>query len=486
MPADATIDAPPAIRNRLRKLGLERQQDLVLHLPLRYEDETRITGIAEAPFDVPVQVEGELLDLSVRRVPRRQLVARVSDASGERSILDLRFLSFYGSQQRALEVARDQGRRLRIFGEIRRGLHGREMVHPRYRILAEAEAEAEALPQSLTPVYPTTAGLTQSALRKLIGGALRDADLAEVLDAAWCERHLLPPLATSVALLHGPPPELPAAALQTRSHPAWRRIKFDELLAQQLSLRRAYLARRTRGAPVLLAAGELGRRLKASLPFALTGAQQRVAAEIAADLEHPYPMQRLLQGDVGCGKTIVAALAACQAIEAGHQTAFMAPTEILAEQHFLKLSAWLEPLGIEVACAWLGQSQEGSEAQADDAVAGGDDGAARRWDACADSGKRRLRPTRTRHCRRAASLRRCAASGAAASKGAKNSEPPHQLMMSATPIPRTLAMSYYADLDVSVLDELPPGPIARSRPETRFPTARRQDEVTAVRTEVLW
>jgi ATP-dependent DNA helicase RecG len=474
MPADATIDAPPAIRNRLRKLGLERQQDLVLHLPLRYEDETRITGIAEAPFDVPVQVEGELLDLSVRRVPRRQLVARVSDASGERSILDLRFLSFYGSQQRALEVARDQGRRLRIFGEIRRGLHGREMVHPRYRILAEAEAEAEALPQSLTPVYPTTAGLTQSALRKLIGGALRDADLAEVLDAAWCERHLLPPLATSVALLHGPPPELPAAALQTRSHPAWRRIKFDELLAQQLSLRRAYLARRTRGAPVLLAAGELGRRLKASLPFALTGAQQRVAAEIAADLEHPYPMQRLLQGDVGCGKTIVAALAACQAIEAGHQTAFMAPTEILAEQHFLKLSAWLEPLGIEVVCvagslgrklkrtkqlqaATTAQLVVGTHALIQEGI-----DFARLGLAIVDE-QHRFGVVQRLELRR---------------KGAN----PHQLMMSATPIPRTLAMSYYADLDVSVIDEMPAG---RSPVRTRlFSDSRRQEVVAAVRTVV--
>jgi ATP-dependent DNA helicase RecG len=470
MPADATIDAPPAIRNRLRKLGLERQQDLVLHLPLRYEDETRITGIAEAPFDVPVQVEGELLDISVRRAPRRQLVARVSDASGERSILDLRFLSFYGSQQRALEVARDQGRRLRIFGEIRHGLHGREMVHPRYRILAEAEA----LPQSLTPVYPTTAGLTQSALRKLIGGALRDADMAEVLDAAWCERHLLPPLATAVALLHAPPPELPAAALQTRSHPAWRRIKFDELLAQQLSLRRAYLDRRTRGAPVLLATGELASRLKASLPFALTGAQQRVAAEIAADLEHPYPMQRLLQGDVGCGKTIVAALAACQTIEAGHQTAFMAPTEILAEQHFLKLSAWLEPLGIEVVCvagslgrklkrekqlqaATTAQLVVGTHALIQEGI-----DFARLGLAIVDE-QHRFGVVQRLELRR---------------KGVN----PHQLMMSATPIPRTLAMSYYADLDVSVIDEMPAG---RSPVRTRlFSDSRREEVVAAVRTVV--
>ena len=470
MPTEDTIDAPPAIRNRLRKLGLERRHDLVLHLPLRYEDETRVISIAEAPIGVPVQVEGELLDLSVRLAPRRQLVARVGDANGERSILDLRFLSFYGSQQRALEVARDQGSRLRIFGEIRHGLHGREMVHPRYRILSKAEA----LPQSLTPVYPTTAGLTQSALRKLIGAALRAADLAEVLDAAWCERHLLPPLATAVALLHAPPPEVSAAALLTRSHPAWRRIKFDELLAQQLSLRRAYLARRTRGAPVLLAAGELASRLKASLPFALTGAQQRVAAEIAADLEHPYPMQRLLQGDVGCGKTIVAALAACQTIEAGYQTAFMAPTEILAEQHFLKLSAWLEPLGIEVVCvagslgrkvrrakqlqaATTAQLVVGTHALIQEGI---------------DFARLGLAIVNEQHrfgVVQRLDLRR---------KGAN----PHQLMMSATPIPRTLAMSYYADLDVSLIDEMPAG---RSPVRTRlFSDSRRDEVVAAVRAVV--
>jgi ATP-dependent DNA helicase RecG len=429
-----------------------------------------LTGIAEAPFGVPVQVEGELLDLSVRLAPRRQLVVRVSDASGERSTLDLRFLRFYGSQQRALEAAREQGSRLRIFGEIRHGLHGREMVHPRYRILSKAEA----LPQSLTPVYPTTAGLTQGALRKLIGSALRDTDLAEVLDAAWCDRHLLPPLATAVALLHAPPPEVSATALQTRSHPAWRRIKFDELLAQQLSLRRAYLARRTRGAPVLLATGELASRLKASLPFALTGAQQRVAAEIAADLEHPYPMQRLLQGDVGCGKTIVAALAACQTIEAGHQTAFMAPTEILAEQHFLKLRTWLEPLGIEVVCvvgslgrklrrvkqlqaATTAQLVVGTHALIQEGI-----DFARLGLAIVDE-QHRFGVVQRLDLRR---------------KGAN----PHQLMMSATPIPRTLAMSYYADLDVSLIDEMPAG---RSPVRTRlFSDSRREEVVAAVRAVV--
>jgi ATP-dependent DNA helicase RecG len=334
-------------------------------------------------------------------------------------------------------------------------------------------AAAEALPQSLTPVYPTTAGLAR-APAQADRRALRDADLAEVLDAAWCARHSLPPLATAVTLLHAPPPEVPAAALQTRSHPAWRRIKFDELLAQQLSLRRAYLDRRTRGAPVLLATGELASRLKASLPFALTGAQQRVAAEIAADLEHPYPMQRLLQGDVGCGKTIVAALAACQTIEAGYQTAFMAPTEILAEQHFLKLSAWLEPLGIEVVCvagslgrklkrakqlqaATTAQLVVGTHALIQEGI-----DFARLGLAIVDE-QHRFGVVQRLELRR---------------KGAN----PHQLMMSATPIPRTLAMSYYADLDVSVIDEMPAG---RSPVRTRlFSDSRRQEVVAAVRAVV--
>uniref|UniRef100_UPI0028C42C17 DEAD/DEAH box helicase n=1 Tax=Accumulibacter sp. TaxID=2053492 RepID=UPI0028C42C17 len=340
------IDAPPALRSRLRKLSLERPDDLVLHLPLRYEDETRVIALADAPAGVPLQLEVLVLEVAVRFAPRRQLVVQVSDVGDQNAVLILRFLNFYGSQQRALEAAQDDNLRLRVFGEIRDGFLGPEMVHPRYRVLTADEP----LPRSLTPVYPTTAGLAQSALRKLIARALKAAGLAEFLDVEWCSKHSLPSFATAVALLHSPPPEVSPTALQTRSHPAWRRIKFDELLVQQLSLRRAYLARRRKGAPLLPIAGRLAERLRAALPFALTGAQQRVVAEIAADLAQPYPMQRLLQGDVGCGKTIVAAFAVCQAIEAGYQTAFMAPTEILAEQHYLKLRAWFEPLGVAVVC----------------------------------------------------------------------------------------------------------------------------------------
>lgn len=478
MPTADEIDAPPAIRSRLRKLGIERPDDLVLHLPLRYEDETRVTPIADAPVGWPVQVEAVVLDVSLRQAPRRQLVARVSDAGGEGSTLFLRFLSFYGSQKSGLEAARDAGRRLRIFGEIRDGFLGREMVHPRYRFLSddrnEGENDVDALPPSLTPVYPSTAGLAQGTLRRLIARALRAADLAELLADGWREQHALPSLPAAVAFLHSPPPAVDESALQARAHPAWRRIKFDELLAQQLALRRLSLARRRQGAPVLAVAGELARRLQAALPFALTGAQRRVAAEIAADLEQAHPMQRLLQGDVGCGKTIVAALAACQAIEAGYQTAFMAPTEILAEQHYSKLRAWLEPLGIEVS--WLAGSLGGKARQAKrQQVATSAQlvvGTHALIQESIDFARLGLAIVDEQHrfgVVQRLELRR---------KGVN----PHQLMMSATPIPRTLAMSYYADLDVSVIDELPPG---RSPVKTRlFSDTRRAEVIAAVRAVV--
>ena len=463
MPAAGEIAAPPAILSRLARLGLARRDDLVLHLPLRYEDETRVTPIDQALPGAPVQAEAEVLDVSVQLRPRRQLVAHVADASGA---LSLRFLNFYGSQIKQLEAARDSGRRLRIFGEIRHGFLGAEMVHPRYRPV-DADADA-ALPQSLTPVYPTTAGVSQQALRKLIGQALGQADLSELLDGRWCSRHGLLAFADAVRLLHAPPPGVPAAELQLRTHPAWQRIKFDELLAQQLSLRRAYTARRQNGAPALKPAGRLAQQLRAALPFGLTGAQQRVLAEIAADLAQPCPMQRLLQGDVGSGKTIVAALAACQAIEAGYQTAFMAPTEILAEQHYLKLRSWLVPLGIEVA--WLSGSLRKAAKQAMQLQAATTAQLVIGTHALIQEGVdfARLGLAIVDEQHRFGVAQRLALR----KKGAN----PHQLMMSATPIPRTLAMSYYADLDVSLLDELPPG---RTPIKTKLVSDARRDEVIA-------
>ncbi|MFT3962736.1 MAG: ATP-dependent DNA helicase RecG [Propionivibrio sp.] len=465
MAAADAIEAPPALKARLDKLGLKHKSDLMLHLPLRYEDETHVATVAAAASIGPVQLEVAVQEVSVQFRPRRQLVARVADASGE---LTLRFLNFYGSQTRQLERARDEQLKLRVFGEIRHGFLGAEMVHPRYRVVKDGEP----LPDSLTPVYPTTAGVSQAVLRKHIAAALAGADLGELLDEAWCHERGFPPFDAAVRLLHAPPPGVPESDLQSRDHPAWRRIKFDELLAQQLSLRRAYLSRRRRGAPRIAPPGVLSRRLRESLPFTLTGAQRRVVAEIAGDLAQPYPMQRLLQGDVGSGKTIVAALAACQAIEAGYQAAFMAPTEILAEQHYLKLRAWLEPLGVEVA--WLAGSQKkAAKLAAQRQVANTAQlvvGTHALIQERVDFARLGLVIVDEQHrfgVAQRLELRR---------KGERGAEPPHQLMMSATPIPRTLAMSYYADLDVSVLDELPPG---RSPVRTRLVSDARRDEVIA-------
>ncbi|GHU03036.1 ATP-dependent DNA helicase RecG [Betaproteobacteria bacterium] len=476
--AGTTVDsiaAPPALKARLNKLGLKCKNDLVLHLPLRYEDETQVVTIAAAESMAenagPVQFEVVVQEVSVQYRPRRQLVARVADDSGE---LTLRFLNFYGSQTRQFERARDEQQKLRVFGELRRGFLGSEMVHPRYRVVREGQA----LPESLTPVYPTTAGVPQALLRKHIAAALAEADLNELLDDAWLREHGFPAFDESLRLLHAPPPGVPESTLQSRSHPAWRRIKFDEALAQQLSLRRAYLSRRQRGAPRIAPPGLLSRQLRELLPFTLTAAQRRVTAEIISDLAQPYPMQRLLQGDVGSGKTIVAAIAACQAIEAGFQAAFMAPTEILAGQHYLKLRAWLEPLGVEVV--WLAGSQKKAAKLASQRrVADSAQlvvGTHALIQEQVDFARLGLAIVDEQHRFGVAQRLELRRKGGKSGKGGEDAMPPHQLMMSATPIPRTLAMSYYADLDVSVLDELPPG---RVPVRTRLISDARRDEVIA-------
>jgi len=496
-PGPGSVSKPLAAR--LAKLELFSDADLVLHLPLRYEDETRITPIAEAPPGVPVQLEVEAVSTEVAYRPRRQLLCRVRDDSG---MLLVRLLNFYPSQQKQFAP----GSRLRLFGEVRDGYFGPEMVHPR----ARAVAAGETLAQALTPVYPTTAGLTQATLRRLILQALERADLSDTLPEELRRRLALVPFAEAVRRLHQPPPGLqcygpgagprpggsPLGGPQDRASPerggrdigrtsvtpflgkgdggkamdlAWRRIRFDELLAQQLSLRRAHAARRARGAPVLSAGGELVGRLLASLPFRLTGAQQRCWEEIRRDLGEPHPMQRLLQGDVGSGKTVVAALALLTAVENGWQGALMAPTEILAEQHWQKLSHWLSPLGVEVA--WLSGSLKKSQKLAMQAAVR--EGSARvvvgthaLIEAGVDFPRLGLAVVDEQHrfgVHQRLALRH---------KGVS----PHQLMMTATPIPRTLAMSYYADLDVSVVDELPPG---RTPVLTKLVADSRRDEVVA-------
>ncbi|MDQ8022693.1 MAG: ATP-dependent DNA helicase RecG [Moraxellaceae bacterium] len=453
-----------ALAGRLAKLGVFNDSDLLLHMPLRYEDETRLTRISEAPPGEPVQVEGEVEHSEIVFRPRRTLVARLKDDSGT---LTLRFLNFYPAQQKLLSP----GSRVRAFGEVRAGFWGNEMIHPRL----QATTAEQALPQALTPVYPTTAGLAQSALRKLVAKALERAasrgNLADLLPEEIRSNARLPGWERSLRFLHQPPPEARLDSLEDRSHPAWRRIKFDELLVQQLSLRRAWEERRQHGAPVLQAHGHLCTALLAQLPFALTGAQRRAVDEIARELALPYPMQRLLQGDVGSGKTIVAALAMLQAAENGHQAALMAPTEILAEQHYRKLSDWLAPLGIEVA--WLSGSQKKREREAMRAkLASGeallavgthalieDDVAMHRLGLAVVDEQHRF------GVRQRLALREKTSGGL-----------PHMLMMSATPIPRTLAMSYLADLDVSTLDELPPG---RTPIVTKLVADSRRDQVVA-------
>ena len=453
--AAAPIRASDALKKKLAKIGLHSEADLLVHLPLRYEDETRITPVARAFGGQPVQVEVVVHDNEVQYRPRRQMVVRAGDGTGD---ITLRFFSFYPNQQAMLAP----GARIRAFGEVRGGFFGLEMVHPRFRKVADDEP----LPEAMTPIYPSTAGLANSALQKLIGKALAGGDLSDTLPDELRQTLKLPGLARSLKFLHNPPPGTELDTLHARNHPAWRRVKFDEVLAQQLSLRRAYLARREQGAPVLRARDDLGARLLDSLPFGLTGAQARAMAEIGADLAQPHPMHRLLQGDVGAGKTIVAALAACQAISAGWQAAFMAPTEILAEQHFLKLSGWLEPLGVKVA--WLSGSLK-SKAKREQLAATASEaqlivGTHALIQEGVDFARLGLAIVDEQH-------RFGVAQRLALRKKGSN---PHQLMMSATPIPRTLAMSYYADLDVTVLDELPPG---RTPIKTRLVADNRREDV---------
>ena len=445
-----------ATAGKLAKLHIRSLWDAVLHLPLRYEDETRITPIKDAPVGVSCQVEGEVAHQEIQFRPRRQLIAQIRDQSG--SVLHLRFIHFYPSQQKQLA----KGKRIRAIGEIRHGFFGDEMVHPKIR-----DAESQGLAESLTPVYPTVSGLSQPTLRRIIRQALDQIDLADTLPESLLAKFKLPPLAESLRLLHAPPPEYSISQLSDGSLPAWQRLKFDELLAQQLSMRLARAQRLSGQAVPLVGDGSLAEPLVQSLPFALTAAQERVLAEIRQDLAQPHPMHRLLQGDVGSGKTIVAALSALAAIEAGAQVAVMAPTEILAEQHHIKFRQWLEPLGISVA--WLSGSLKKKEKdQAKAALADGrirlavgthalfqDDVSFQNLGLVIVDEQHRF--------------------GVAQRLALKNKgRDVHQLMMSATPIPRTLAMSFFADLDVSVIDELPPG---RTPIKTRLVNNIRRREV---------
>jgi len=478
-----------APQKALRKLGLDRDIDLALHLPLRYEDETRIVRLADTREGDTVQIEATVVSCEITYKPRRQLLVEVDDGS---DTCTLRFFSFYPSQQKALAV----GNRLRLRGEIKGSFMGRTMMHPSFH------AAGGELPQALTPVYPTSAGLPQVYLRKAVQSGLvhaaRHGAFAETIPpdcmppstlryGAGHESHRGSVdawgLAQSLHFLHHPTPNVSLAQLEDRTHPAWQRLKAEELLAQQLSQLQSKRARDLLRAPALkLRPGGLHEQLLAVLPFALTGAQRRVGEELAQDLMRQVPMHRLLQGDVGSGKTVVAALAAAVAMDGGWQCALMAPTEILAEQHFRKLIGWLEPLlsPLGKRVAWLTGSQKKKEriemlgliASGEAALVVGTHAVIQEQVKFKNLALAIIDEQHRFGVAQRLALREKMQTSESSTADAQ--QEPHMLMMSATPIPRTLAMSYYADLDVSTLDELPPG---RTPIVTRLVSESRRDEL---------
>jgi ATP-dependent DNA helicase RecG len=457
-----------ALADKLARLGIARESDLALHLPLRYEDHTRLVPLAALRPGSEQQAEGTVVKVDIQYRPRRQLVCLLEDGTdeaGDRAQLVLRFFHFYPNQQKALAP----GRRVRVFGEVREGHFGREIVHPQFTVVDLGAA----LPDRLTPVYPTTAGLAQDTLRKLVARLLAsDPKLtAETLPERLVQRRHLWKFGDALRFLHAPPPQLSPStrqALEDRTHPAWTRLKYDELVAQQLSLKAHRRARAARHAPVLTGTRVLTDALRSRIPFKLTHAQERVWREISHDLKRATPMQRLLQGDVGSGKTIVAALAALQAIESGRQVALMAPTEILAEQHYRKLAQWLD--GLPIHAAWLtGGLPAKARRAATAAIASGEAMLAIGTHALFEDevALPRLGLAIVDEQHRFGVAQRLKLRGKAIGEA-------HQLMMSATPIPRTLAMTFYADLDVSVLDEMPPG---RTPVTTHLVNNRRRGEI---------
>lgn len=451
---------------RLEKLGLVRDWDFALHLPLRYEDETNVTPIGSLAVNTHAQIEGRVADQRFVRTGRgQQLQAVVEDSTGS---ITIRFLHYFPSIQKQLAV----GSTVRLYGEPREGYYGGlEMVHPRIKSGKAAETE---LPKALTPVYPAGEGIQQRWLRKRIDRALLDLDLTDLVPEAVKTKFGLPGLREALSYIHTPPSGADVIGLQERSAPAWRRLIFDELLAQQITLRESRAVAFQRTAPPLAGDdAELVGCFLAQLPFNLTNAQRRVTDEILADLAANRPMHRLVQGDVGSGKTVVAALAALRAVASGHQASLMAPTEILAEQHFRKIAAWLEPLGIRTA--WLtGRLKTAEKNAALEAVASGEARIVIGTHALIQEGVKfanlGLAIVDEQH-------RFGVAQRLALRTRPESALVPHLLMLSATPIPRTLAMSYLADLDVSVIDELPPG---RTPVVTKTVKTSRKDDVLSV------
>ncbi len=469
LPVTSLKGVGPKLAEKLKRLGLQTVQDVLFHLPLRYQDRTRLLRIGGLRPGMEAAVEGEIELADVVFRGRRSLICRVSDGSGH---LHLRFFYFNAIQQQNLA----RGRRLRLFGEVRFGPVGLEMIHPEYEFIDGAQVpKAE---ETLTPVYPSTTGLHQLSLRKLARQALEKhlEKIHEWLPPAVLRELQLPTLTEALALVHQPPPHTPVELLAEGKHPAVLRLSFEELLAHHLSLRRLRTRMQTESAPPVANEGRLMQQLLARLPFQLTRAQQRVLEEILHDLRQGHPMQRLVQGDVGSGKTIVAACAALGAVESGLQVAVMAPTELLAEQHLRNFSAWLEPLDVSV----VGLSGKLNGRTRQDAlekigsgraaIAVGTQALFQEGVEFADLGLIVVDEQHRFGVHQRLALRE---------KGSKGARRPHQLIMTATPIPRTLAQSLYADLDVSVIDELPPG---RKPIETvAIPASRRADVVSRIR-----
>lgn len=456
------------MQEKLERLGLATVQDLLFHLPLRYEDRTQVWPIGDLPPGLHGAVEGEIQDTQLVMGRRRMLVCRISDGTGT---LTLRFFNFTAAQKNSLSP----GRLMRCFGEVRPGKYGLEMAHPEYKLLGEEQAGQTE--EALTPVYPTTEGLRQLTLRSLTDQALAQLDLygvEELLPAGLYPQQI--DLAAALKLLHRPPPSVALALLESGQHPAQQRLVLEELLAHNLSVLKVRAQAQTQLARALKPAPALVEQLLGALPFTPTGAQNRVVAEIGRDLQQSHPMMRLVQGDVGSGKTLVAALAALQAIGNGCQVGLMAPTELLAEQHAINFAKWLEPLGIGVG--WLAGKQKGKARE--EALAAIADGSVKMVVGTHAIFQeqvvfQRLALVIIDEQHRFGVHQRLALR----EKGEREGVHPHQLIMTATPIPRTLAMTAYADLDTSIIDELPPGrtPITT----VALPDSRRQDVIERVR-----
>lgn len=457
---------------RLAAIGVETVQDVLFHLPFRYQDRTRITPIGAVRPGEQAVVEGAVELADIRFGRRRSLLVRVADGTG---FILLRFFHFTAAQRAAFT----RGVRLRCYGEVRNGPASLEMIHPEYRRVEPQEVGE--MEETLTPIYPSTEGMHQLTWRNLTEQALQllqaqPDGLPEWLPVELLKRLRLPELGAAISYLHRPPPDADLELLLSGRHPAQRRLAFEELLSHQLALRQLRQRQQRADAPSLAGNGDLRKRLLERLPFSLTRAQQRVVTEIRRDLELEHPMLRLVQGDVGSGKTVVAALAALQAVEAEHQVALMAPTELLAEQHLRSFQSWLEPLGIEVG--WLtgrhkGKARERVLQDLEEGTIRLAVGTHALFQEGVQFGALGLAIVDEQHrfgVHQRMALRE---------KGRRGGRVPHQLIMTATPIPRTLAMTAYADLDVSVIDELPPG--RRPVITVAIPDSRREEVLERVR-----